>query len=129
MPEPDARFLEIAELLRASLGPLKRSKRITMDTTLFVDLALWGDDAVEFLQAFGDRWGVDLSMLLFDRHFLPEGYSRSELFLWPLAAWKRFFSSGRKSAHLIPISLRQLGEAANIGRWPAEWSRREGTEA
>jgi hypothetical protein len=123
MLEPDATFVEIVELLRANLGPLTRSKRITMDTTLFVDLALWGDDAVEFLHAFGGRWNVDLSMLLFDRHFLPEGYGCLELLLFPLATWRRFLSCGRKNARLIPITLRQLVEAVNIGRWPAQWSQ------
>ncbi|MGA2616994.1 MAG: DUF1493 family protein [Thermoguttaceae bacterium] len=123
MPDRDAILAEVVKLLRGFVGP---RKRIAIDTTLFVDLGFYGDDAGAFLGEFSRRFHVDMSMFCFDPHFLPEGYSCLETIMILPAIWRRYSASGRKNANLIPITVRQLVEAASIGRWPAEWSRGTG---
>ena len=63
-----------------------------MDTTLYVDLGLWGDDAAEFLNEFARRMNVNMSQFRYDSHFVPEGYGCLEvLLLLPIFAFRRFF--------------------------------------
>ena len=118
---PDAVLVEVVEILRDDVGPREQAG---VDTTLYVDHALWGDDAVEFLGEFARRLHVDMSQFRYESHFAPEGYGCLELLLLPMSAFSRFFKSGRDESCLIPITVGQLVEAAKMGCWPAEWSRR-----
>ena len=45
----------------------------TRETELRKDLKLWGDDAVEFIIAFGKEFNVDISTLDCNKYFPPEG--------------------------------------------------------
>lgn len=120
VPIADPIFVEIANLLHDYVG---QREPISTETTLFVDLGLFGDDAAAFLAEFGRRLHVDLSHFLFDSHFLPEGYGWWEMFFPICASRRRYSATGRAKENLIPITVRQLVEAASIGRWPAESSR------
>jgi len=46
---------------------------LTRETELRKGLKLWGDDAVEFVSAFGKEFNVDLSSLDLNKYFPPEG--------------------------------------------------------
>jgi hypothetical protein len=52
-----------------------KAERVRLDSRLSHDLGMDGDDAVEFFQAFGKDFNVDLEALWhhWDRHFRPEG--------------------------------------------------------
>ncbi len=115
----DATLCEIIHILRRYIGP---RENVTTETTLFGDLGLFGEDAAEFVAEFGRRLNVDLSGFYFDSHFLTEGHQWWEMFVPIRAIWRRYFSAGRKNEGLSPITVRQLVEAARLGRWPAEWS-------
>lgn len=46
---------------------------LTRNTLLQKDLKIWGDDAVDFLEAFGKKFDVDLSTFKIDLYFRTEG--------------------------------------------------------
>jgi acyl carrier protein len=114
-------------------------ERVTPETRLLHDLGIDGDDAVELLLAFEQRFGVDLAALQFGRHFGPEGIPLSCLvqiwawmavllfavLWWPPAAalllafaltyeWRRW---RRREGSMHPLHVRDLVEAASAGRW------------
>lgn len=117
MPDDDTVAEEIIGILRQYVG---RRRRITMETTLFVDLGLFGDDAWEILDEFSRRFHVDMSQFRFESHFLYEGHSCLETIIMPLAFWRRYCVRGRRNQGLIPINLQQLVATARCGRWPSE---------
>lgn len=75
-----------------------------------------GDDAEEFLNAFGARFDVDLSELDLQRHFGAEGLPPWFLLEW-LAAVFRPGGAPEARARLQPVSIGDLVEAARAGRW------------
>jgi acyl carrier protein len=93
--------------------------RIEPPTTLFGDLGVDGDDAVQFFQAFAREFEVDVSGLDLTRHFGPEG-------VWPwevvysiiLALWKRRKGTPEQKARLDPIMVQDLISAASSRAWP-----------
>ena len=122
--------------------------KITPDKRLLDDLGMDGDDAVEFFEAFGERFGMNLTPLgeHWDRHFGPEGISPFALFLVVGAivalslvvisiiaglVWLGLTGGGllalvaglgrwgvRRQVPLLPITVGNLIEAARTGRWP-----------
>ncbi len=46
---------------------------LTKDTKLQEDLNIWGDDAVEFIEDFGENFNVDISKFDIRKYFKPEG--------------------------------------------------------
>jgi acyl carrier protein len=46
---------------------------LTRETELRKDLKIWGDDATDFILAFGKTFNVDLSKMYLDKYFPPEG--------------------------------------------------------
>lgn len=122
--------------------------KITPDKRLLDDLGMDGDDAVEFFEAFGERFGMNLTPLgqHWDRHFGPEGTSPFWLFLVVGAivalslvvssiiaglVWLGLIGGGllasaiglgrwraRRQVPHLPITVGDLIEAARTGRWP-----------
>lgn len=92
-----------------------RVRDLSLDTTLFGDLGMDGDDATEFFQRFAEVFEVDLTDLDLSKHFNPEGWGC----LLSLPASIRAWQSGdpHSAAGLIPISIRDLTEAAQRKRW------------
>jgi Protein of unknown function (DUF1493) len=115
-----------------------RRNNVLLTTRLSEDLGVEGLDAEELFKAFGDEFGVDLTVLwdYWDYHFAPEGgpgwlfligeaihravgwlpfwaYGAAllVLWIWPLRCWPL---NGKKA---IPIAVRELVEAAKQGRW------------
>ena len=78
--------------------------RISPDSRLNHDLGMTGDDAAEFLSAYSEAFGVDMSAFRFSDHFTGEPH----LFNWWL--------TGRAS-RLTPITVRDLVEAAKQKKW------------
>jgi hypothetical protein len=94
----------VARYLLVEPGRLQPSTRIGQD------MGVDGDDGAELIQAFGERFGVDLSHFRFDRHFGPEGGASSMGCLWYLLL-------PRSRPHLVPITISDLVEAARTGQW------------
>lgn len=57
-----------------------RAARITPDTRLRTDLGVDGDDAVELLEKFADRFEVNMSAFQFAKYFGSEGFGCSAMF-------------------------------------------------
>lgn len=87
------------------------AQKLTLSSTLFQDLGIDGDDAIDLLRAFSEEFRVDLSELDPKQHFGPEGFGPSAIFLW------LFSILGIERSELTPISLSDLAEAAEAGRW------------
>ncbi|PWG77933.1 DUF1493 family protein [Pararcticibacter amylolyticus] len=77
-------------------------------TTLEKDLGITGDDAVEFLVAFGKEFNVDISNFMADEYFKPEGDKI-------LPAIIRYFT-GQKKVKSKELSLADLERAIIAGR-------------
>ena len=93
---------------------------ITLETRLFEDLGMDGDDGAELLAAFGDEFGVDIRGLAPNNYFNDEttftGYSLMIpviAFLSPaFRAWVE-----RASRGLRALSVRDLVASARARRW------------
>lgn len=99
----------VAEQLGVSSG------RLSSETTLFGDLGVDGDDAVDLMSAFGERFGVDLSEFDRQAYFGSEGWSPVALYLG-LAGLMRG-GSPEARAGLKPVSIGCLVKSARIGQW------------
>jgi hypothetical protein len=87
-----------------------RFERLTADTSLFHDLGVDGADGWEFMESFGQRFGVDISEFESTLHFGPEAgcnpvVALVVLMIWPLRT------------KFIPITVRDLVEAARSRKW------------
>jgi hypothetical protein len=71
---------EIIERVSEQTGV--KPERLHASTRLLQDIGMDGDDAVEFFEDFGERYGVDLSPLYanWGRHFGPEGFGTPKTF-------------------------------------------------
>ncbi len=93
---------------------------ITLETRLFEDLGMDGDDGADLLAAFGDEFGVDIRGLAPNNYFNDEttftGYSLMIpviTFLSPtFRAWVE-----RASRGLRALSVRDLVASARARRW------------
>lgn len=80
--------------------------KITLNTDIFLEVGLDGDDAYEFMDTFGHEFGVDLSNFDFDLYFGPEGFR----LLW------LFRQKFRKEK--IAIRVSDLVTAVSAKKWP-----------
>jgi acyl carrier protein len=104
----DAQIIEfVAEYVGIS------AKDITSDTRLFGDLGVDGDDGVELLSRFADRFSVNMAACDMSRHFGPEA-GGSILLLFILALRN---GTPEQKARLEPIRIADLGGAAKAGEW------------
>ena len=67
----------------SDFGSVKKDE-ISLDTAIG-DLGIDGDDASDFIVAFGDKFEVDLSDFIFKDYFIAEGFN-------PLDIWYVFFN-------------------------------------
>ena len=92
-----------------------RSEKLTSTTTLFCDLGIDGDDAIEFFEEFGRTFRVDLTELNIENHFGPEGSNPfTSTITWVQGWWT---VDHHRAAGVVPISLQDLVKAAQAGRW------------
>ncbi|MHA1528120.1 MAG: DUF1493 family protein [Alphaproteobacteria bacterium] len=93
---------------------------ITLETRLFEDLGMDGDDGVEFLAAFGDEFGVDISRIAPNNYFNDEETFTGYSLMIPVVA---FLSPAfrarvkRASRGLRALSVRDLVASARAGHW------------
>ncbi len=79
------------------------------EQTELLKLGMDGDDALEFMEEFRNRFSVDMSEFEFRKHFSPEGFNPIVYIYWLLFA--------RDKLKSIPITLRDLTEAAEKKKW------------
>ena len=96
-----------------------KPERLSTKTTLFGDLAVDGDDGAELLEAFAEKFQVDLQGLDLSNHFGPEINS---LNMWSLPFqwfkyWLKNGNSPEERCELLPITIGDLIDAANRGCW------------
>ena len=88
--------------------------RVRLDTTLFGDLGIDGDDAWDFIEAFHEEFQTDMRGFNYSTHFGPEGCFPPVAIFY----WIRGLAVGRhKAAGLVPVTVRDLVEAAARGKW------------
>lgn len=87
-------------------------KEVTPDADLENDLGISGDDATEFLMAFGKEFEVDISNFMAANYFSPEGDSI-------LPAIIRMFT-GKKHPKQKSLTIKDLVKAVQAGRLDEE---------
>jgi acyl carrier protein len=87
-------------------------EEVTEDASLEKDLGIYGDDAIEFIIAYGKEFSVDVSKFMAADYFSPEG----DLIL---PAIIRFFT-GKKKTEKKALTLRHLEKAVIAGRLDEE---------
>jgi acyl carrier protein len=92
-----------------------RATKLTLDTTLFGDLGVDGDDGVELLEAVGREFSVDMSDCHATRYFGPEGFVPWAPLYWLILAFRK--GGPEQRARLQPIRISDLIRSAQLGRW------------
>lgn len=87
--------------------------RLSAATSVNDDLGIDGDDGVEFMLAFGRRFGVDLSRFPHAKYFGPEESAH------PLSMIRGIIRrlTTERWSDLSPLTLRDLTEAATNRSW------------
>jgi hypothetical protein len=118
----------VLDFIRAQWPFETKRRKITPHLTLNDDLGMDGDDAVEFFEAFAEKFSVDLKQLgeEWNLYFNPEGVS---LFGTPDGLLTLFTAPsqppvGRK----LPLLIERVVHAAEIGRWQKLQDARESVE-
>lgn len=98
----------VKELIATQLAV--RVDQLTTDTRLLQDIGADGADGWELMEAFGERFGVDLSAFEPALHFGPEAGGDPITGLVVLLFRPRW-------TRRIPITVGDLVEAARTGEW------------
>ena len=102
---------DINSFLRKELGAWIGKRSLGEDTDLFGELGVDGDDCGEFLQAFAQRFDVDMAGFLWFFHHGEEGYSP---FSW-------IFPPPDRRVGRIPVTPGLLLASANAGKWAVDY--------
>ena len=97
-----------------------RRQRLSPVSTLLGDLGVDGADGWELIEAFGEKFHVDLSSFRADQHFGPEGLPIYTPFLglWWLVSFPfREKQTPEERSGLRAIRITDLVEAAKGRRW------------
>lgn len=86
---------------------------LSAETSINDDLGMDGDDGLEFMEAFSRRFAVDLAAFPYDNYF---GVEASATPISLIASALRRLTTGKWTT-LSPLTVRQLAEAAENGRW------------
>jgi hypothetical protein len=86
---------------------------LTNDVRLYEDLGIYGDDAVEFLLAFGNEFHVDVSKFLAADYFKSEGID----FISPIL---KLFRNKRVTTNKKVLMLGHLEKSIKAGRLDEE---------
>ena len=106
----DEIFEKIKLLVIDKMGKYRRP--LIRDTTLEKDLGMSGDDAVEFILEFSEKFNVDVSRFEIKKYFFPEGDSVLPAIIG--------FLTGRKSQKQKELKLADLEKAVIAGRLDEE---------
>jgi len=85
---------------------------LTKDHAVEGDLDITGDDAVEFMESFFEKFPVQAGDFEFNRYFSGEGFSLIEV------ALMAFSRKRRKKYDKVPLTLCMLYQAI----WDGEWN-------
>lgn len=99
-----------------------RASDLSLETTLFGDLRLDGDDAAELLEKFGREFSVDLSQFHLSDHFGPEGVWPWTVIQWLAPAFRR--GTPEERSRLKPITIADLVRSAELGKFSPAGARR-----
>ena len=66
-----ALFKRLAQLIQRTAGFAE--EKVSLDTDIRKDVGLWGDDAYNFMTAFMNEFGVDMTGFVFQDFFEGEG--------------------------------------------------------
>ena len=86
-----------------------RRAELSLQTNVFRDLGVDGDDAEDLLIGFSKEFDVDLKRLQFSRHFGPEAPFNPIALLMP--RWWRW------QRERIPVRMQDLVDAAASREW------------
>ena len=103
----DELFESVRQFVAVELGV--RANRIAPESSLGRDLGVDGADGWELMEAFGLRFGVDMSEFCASDHFGPEAGGNPFVWLW--------WTVTRSWPKLVPITMLDLAAAARAGRW------------
>ena len=86
---------------------------LTLESRLFHDLGVDGDDGVDFLIAYCEKFDVPVTDIQFNMHFGSEAGATPFTFIrWII---DKDFRKGKK---MMPIRIKDLIEGADKKRWP-----------
>lgn len=91
--------------------------RLTAGTTIFGDLGQDGADGWELIEAFGEKFGVDLTGFDPSLHFGPEAAALLPLFFIQMFRELVLRQDPHRIAGVVPITVRDLIEAAESKTW------------
>ncbi|ALX11213.1 acyl carrier protein [Burkholderia cepacia JBK9] len=99
-------------------GPLKLSRSSRMEE----DLRITEIDAIEFIDKWGETFGIDVEHFPYRRYIGPDTLDMVRTFVGLL-------SSKYRAPELVPLTLGMLEEAMRIGRWDIDAIERFAWEA
>ncbi|MET1535903.1 DUF1493 family protein [Burkholderia sola] len=101
---------EFEDFVRKEAG-VSPKKNLTKDHAVEGDLDITGDDAVEFMERFFDKFPVQVGDFEFNRYFSGEGFSLIEV------ARMAFSRKRREKYDKVPLTLGMLYQAILDGEW------------
>jgi hypothetical protein len=106
---------DILSLVRHLLWELHgdRPERVSLESDLFADLGIDGDDAAEVFQAIKERFEVDFSTMEWTRHFGPEAGFCPLALLFP--SWWRWHRNR------VPVRVRDLVSSIQNKVWTLKY--------
>nr|WP_284428169.1 DUF1493 family protein [Acidovorax sp. SUPP2522] len=81
------------------------------------DLHITGDDAVDFMEKFFDKFDVDYQEFEFQRYFNGEGFNPLKLLLLPFPSFRRKFQN---EVEKVPLTLGMLAKGVELRKWDTE---------
>lgn len=116
--EQDSTFMSIKEFVKKELS-LRSSIGLSSETRLVEDLRVDGDDALELIEKFAERYQVDLSGFDSRQYFEEEGmhWLTVPALLLRLIIWPFRHYLFQQTASLSPLTLGMLTEIAQRKRW------------
>jgi acyl carrier protein len=110
----ESKLMKVIEFIERRLW--KPQNGLSPETTIRDDLGVSGAEAADFMQDFGDEFGVDLSEFEFDLYFERE----ANALLLPFSIIQALFRPSQRNerrASTVPITVRDLVRSAEAGKW------------
>lgn len=99
------------ENILSFLTELVGREKITLQTDIFTDLNVWGDDFHEMIEKYQKQFNVDMTAYLWYFHSNEEGQSIGGA----------FFRPPYDRVKRIPVTPKMLLDFANAGKWTIDY--------